>query len=81
MQETKDESIYLSDDFKLQVKIGTSSGQVVINDIQCFILVIFKSHVPKGEVHELCDTRHNLSMCCERYITSENTQLQLSKNE
>jgi len=80
-QETKYVSIYLNDDFKPQVNSGTSSGHVVLNDIEWFILVAFKSHITKGEVHELGDSRHTLSMYCGRYIriTSENTQVYVSK--
>jgi hypothetical protein len=50
-QETKYVSIYLNDDLKPQVKIGTSSSHVVLNDTQWFILVTFKSDIPKSEVH------------------------------
>jgi len=75
-QETKYVSIYLNnDDFKPQVKIGNFSGHAVLNEIQCFILVIFKSDIPKNKVHELGDSQHTLSEYCGRYmrITSENT--------
>ena len=42
-----------------------------------FVLVTFKDNIPKGEVHELGDSRHTLSMHCGRYtrITSEKTQV------
>jgi len=82
-QETKYVSIYLSDDLKPQVKIGNSSGHAVLNDTQWFILVTFKSDIPKGVVHELGDSRHTLSVYCGRYIriTSENTQVHLSKKD
>jgi len=73
-------SIYLNDDLKPQVKTGTSSGHAVLNDTQWFILVTFKSDIPKGEIHGLGDSPHNLSIYCGRYIriTSENTQVYLS---
>jgi hypothetical protein len=73
-------SIYLNDDLKPQVKIGTSSGHAVINDTQWSILVTFKGDIPKSVVHELADPRHNLSVYCGRYIriTSENTQVSKS---
>jgi len=57
-QETKYVSVYLNEDLKPQVKIETSVGHVVLNDLQWFILVIFKSNVSKNEVHELGDPRH-----------------------
>ena len=59
------------------MKFGTSSGHVVLNEMKWFILVTFKSNIPKNEMHELGDSRHTLSMYCERYIriTSENTQV------
>ena len=65
------------------MKIGTSSGQAVLNEIQCFILVTFKSDIPKNEVHELGDSQLILSVFCARYIriTSENTQVYLSKKD
>ena len=60
-QETKYVSIYLNNDYlKPQVKIGTSSGHAVLNEIQWFILVTFKSDILKNEVHELGDTQHTL---------------------
>ena len=31
--------------------MGTSSGHVVLNEIQWFILVTFKGDIPKNEVH------------------------------
>jgi hypothetical protein len=83
-QETKYVSIYLNNgDLKPQVKIGTSSGHAVLNEIQWFILVTFKGDIPKNEVHELGDSQHTLSVYCGRYIriTSENTQVCLSKKD
>ena len=67
----------MNDDLKPQVKIGTSSGHAVLNDTQWFILVTFKSHIPKSEVQELGDSRHTVSMNCGRYIRimSEDTQV------
>ena len=43
----------------------------------------FKSDIPKNEVHYLGDLEHTLSVFCGRYIriTSENTQVHLSKND
>ena len=80
-QETKYVSVYLNGDLKTELKIWTSSGHVVLNDLQWFILVTFKSNISKNEVHELGDSRHTLSMYRGRYIriTSENIQVYLSK--
>ena len=74
-RETKYFYIYLNEDFKSQVTIGSSSDHVVLNGIQWFILVAFKSNISKNEVQELGDPRHTLSMFSERHIciTSENT--------
>jgi hypothetical protein len=83
-KETKYVSIYLNnDDVKPHIKIATSTGHVVLNEIQWFILVTFKSDIPKNEVHELGDSDHTLSVYCGRYIriTSENTQVYLSKKD
>jgi hypothetical protein len=82
-QETKFVSVYLNGYRKPQVNIGTSSGHVVLNDLQWFILVTFKSNISKNEVHELGDSRQTLSMYCGRYIgiTSEKTQVYLSKKD
>ena len=51
--------------------------------MQWFILVTVKSHIPKSEVHELANSRHTLSMYCERYvcIISEDVQVFLNKSE
>ena len=54
-QETKYVSVYLNENLQPQVKIGTSSGHVVLNDLQWFILVTFKCNISKNEVHELGD--------------------------
>ena len=80
-QETKYVSIFINDDLKPQVKIGTLLGHVVLNNLQWFILVTFKINISKNEMHDLGDPCHNLSMYCGRYIgiTSENTQVYLSK--
>jgi hypothetical protein len=80
-QDTKYVSIYVNDDLRPQVKTATCSGHAVLNDTQWFILVTFKSEIPKNEVHELGESRHTLSMYCGRYIriTSENTRVHLSK--
>jgi hypothetical protein len=83
-QETKYVSIYLNNgDLKPQVKIEPFSGHAVLNEIQCFILVRFKSDIPKNEVHELGDSQHTLSVYCGRYIriTSEKTEVCLSKKD
>jgi len=66
-QEKKYVTIYLNnDDLKPEVKIGTSSGHAVLNEIQLFILVAFKSDITKNEVHELGDSQHFLSVYCGR---------------
>jgi len=74
-------SVYLNDDnLKPEVKIGTPSGHAVLNEMQWFILVTFKSGICKNDVHELGDPQHTLSVFCGRYIriTSEKTQVHLS---
>ena len=65
------------------MKIGTSSGHVVFNELQWFIEVKFKYIMSKNEVHELGEPRRTLSMYSGRHIriTSENTQMYLSKND
>jgi hypothetical protein len=52
---TKYVSIYLNDDLKPQVKIGTSAGHAALNGKQWFILVTFKCDITKSVVHELGD--------------------------
>jgi len=51
--------------------------------MQWFILVTFKSNMPKNVVHELRDPQHTLSVYCGRYIrfTSEKTQGLQRKND
>lgn len=82
-QRTKYVSLFLDENLTPQVKITSSSPNVVLNQIQWFILVTFKDAIAKNEVHELGDTRHTLSMYCGRYIRimSEDIQVFLSKSE
>jgi hypothetical protein len=82
-QRTKYVCIYLDENLTPQVKIASSSSHVVQNQIQWFILVTFKSQIPKSEVHELGDSRHTLSMYCGGYIriTSEDAQVVSNKSE
>jgi len=49
-QQTKYVSIYLNDDdnLKPEVKFGTPSGHAVLNEMQWFILLTFKSDMPKN---------------------------------
>ena len=65
------------------MKIASSSLCVVLNQIQWFILVTFKSHLPKDEVYELGDLRHSLSKHCGWYIRimSEDVQVFSNKSE
>ena len=80
-QETKYVCVYLNENLKPQLKIGTSSGHVELNYLQWFILLTFKSNISQNEVIELGDSRHTLSMYCGRYIRimRKNTQVYLSK--
>jgi hypothetical protein len=52
-QKTEYVFVYLNDDLAPQVQFGTSSGYVVLNDTQWYILVTFKGHIPKNEVYEV----------------------------
>jgi len=40
------------------MKLGTSSGHALLNEIPWFILVKFKIEMPKNELHELCYPLH-----------------------
>jgi hypothetical protein len=81
---TKYVSVYLDiSDLKSHVKIGPPSGHAVLNEVQWFILVIFKGNIPKNKEHKLGDSKHSLSVYCGRYIRikSENTQVYLCKKD
>ena len=82
-QQTKYVSIYLNDDDNLKpvVKIGTPSGHAMLNKLQWFILLTFKSDMPKNEVHELGDPHHTLSVYCGRYICITSAQVLISKKD
>ena len=74
-------SIYLKDDnLKPEVMIATPV-HALLNEMQCFILVTFKSDIPKNEMHGVGDPQHTLSVLCGMYIriTNENTEVHLSK--
>ena len=63
-QQTKYVSIYLNDDnLKPEVKIGTPSGHAVLNEMQWFILVTFKSDMAKNEVYEIGDPHYIPCQC------------------
>ena len=49
-QRTKYVSIFLDETLNPHVKIASSSRSAVLNQIEWFILVTFKSHIPKSEV-------------------------------
>jgi len=66
-QDTKYVSIYQNDDLKPQERTGTPSGYVV-SDIQWFILVTFKRHIPKNEVQKLGDSHHILNVLQMVYL-------------
>jgi hypothetical protein len=80
---TKEVSIFLEETLQPHVKIASSSHSVVLNQIHWFILVTFKNHIPKSELHEFGYSRHTLPMYCGRYICimSEGVQVLLSKSE
>jgi len=82
-QRTKYISIFLDETLQPHVKIASSSHSVVLNKIQWFIVVTFKSHILKSEVHEHGDSRQTLSMHCGRYILvmSVDVQVFLNKSE
>jgi hypothetical protein len=58
----------LGETLQPHLKFASSSHNVLLNGIECFILVTFKSHIPKSEVYELGDSHYTLSMYCVRYI-------------
>ena len=55
------------------MKIATPSGHTVLNEMQWFFLVTFKSDIPKNELYELGDPQQTPSVLCGPYfrITSE----------
>jgi len=63
------------------MEFGNTSCHAVLNKMQWFILVTFKSDIPKNEVHELGDPQRILSVYCEWYIriTSEKSEVHLNK--
>jgi hypothetical protein len=76
-------SIFLGEHLTPQMKIVTFLRNVILNQVQWFILVTFKNDIPENEVHELGDSRHTLSVYCGRYIriTSEEVNGMLNKSE
>jgi hypothetical protein len=80
---TKYANISLDENLTPQVKIVRSAPDVVLNQIQWFILVPFKNDIPKNEVHEVGDSRHTESVYCGRYIriTSEDVNVFSIKSE
>jgi len=64
-QQTKNVSIYINDDnLKPEMKFGAPSGHAVLNEMLWFILVTFKSDIPKNKVHEIGYPHHTLSVYC-----------------
>jgi len=83
-EQTKYVSIYLNDyNLKTEVKIGPPSGHAVLNEMHWFILVTFRSDMPKSEVHEFGYPHQTLSVYFGRYNsnTSENIKVFLSKKD
>jgi hypothetical protein len=68
-------SIYLNDNLTPYVKIVSSARTVVLNQIQWFILLIRKDHIPKDVMHELGDSRHTMDSYHRQIrITSDDVQ-------
>jgi hypothetical protein len=67
----------------LHIKIACSSRAIVLNQIQWFILMTSKDHIPKDVLHELGDSRHTQDLYCGRYIriTSDDVHIFLSKSQ
>jgi hypothetical protein len=82
-QKSKYASIFLDENLTPQVKIVTSSRNVVLNQIQWFILVTLKNDISKNEMHEFVDSHNTLSVYCGSYIriTSEDASVKLNKSE
>jgi hypothetical protein len=80
-QRTNHVCIYLVENLTPKVKITSSTSHVVLNQIQWFIIVTFKSY--KNWVHELGDSRRNLFMYCGRYVRMkcEDARVVLNKSE
>jgi len=61
----------VNENLKTHLKTGTSSGHMVLNDLQWFILVTFKSIISKNEVHELGESRHPVNVLWTVYTHHE----------
>lgn len=55
-ERTKYVAIFLDENLTPQVKLTSSSRNVVLNQMQWFILVTFRNDIPKIHVHDLVKT-------------------------
>jgi len=61
------------------VKIVSSARTVVLNQIQWFILVILKEHIPNDVMYELGDSRPTMNLCYRQIrIKSDDVQVAVS---
>jgi hypothetical protein len=76
-------TLFVEECLSLHIKMVCSSRAIMLNQIQWFILVTFKDHIPKDVLHELGDTHHTLDLYCGRYIssTSDDVHILLSKSQ
>jgi hypothetical protein len=51
-----------------QLKNVSPSRIVVLNQVQGFILVTFKDHIPKDVMHELGGSHQTIDLSCQLYI-------------
>ena len=71
----------VNENLKTHLKTGTSSGHMVLNDLQWFILVTFKSIISKNEVHELGESRHPVNVLWTVYTHHEWEHSSVSKQK
>jgi hypothetical protein len=64
-------------------RILSGKHEVVLDQMQWFILLAFRNNIPDNKIHKLGDSLHTLDLYCGKYprITCDNVHVVLTKQE
>jgi hypothetical protein len=80
---TKYISLILDQHLTPYVRIVSGKQEVILDQMQWFILLAFRKNIPDNKIHELGDSLHTLDLYCGKYprITCDNVYVVLTRQE